>query len=136
MLATMTQTHPSVYTRKLIDRLGCDGRSISSKEILECLNTKTSESITKKGYMFVTNQVDFAPMTFYPSLDSYSSNPFLPMSPIEALNNRMFNDVPLIIGHNRDEGATILTKIMANESILNHFVRHWTEIGPTIILNK
>ena len=66
----------------------------------------------------------------------YESNPFLPMTPLEALNKGMVNDVPLIIGHNRDEGATILTKILTNHSKVNHFVTNWKEIGPTIILNK
>ena len=86
MLTTLTQTNPAIYTRKLLDKVGCDGNSISSPKIMDCLSTKTSESIAKKAYMFVTELVDFAPMTFQPVLDSYSRNPFLPLSPIDSLN--------------------------------------------------
>ena len=86
MFTTLTQTNTATYTRKLLDKLDCDGKSISSKKIMDCLSTKTSESIAKKSYMFVTEQVDFAPIPFQPVLDSYSKNPFLPLSPIDSLN--------------------------------------------------
>ena len=86
MLTTLTQTNPATYTRKLVEKLGCDGKSVSSKPIMDCLNTKTSESIAKKAYMFVTEQVDFAPIPFQPVHDSYSKNPFIPLSPIDSLN--------------------------------------------------
>ena len=37
------QAHPSKYTRMLAEKLGCASNS-SSKALLECLNSKTSEA--------------------------------------------------------------------------------------------
>lgn len=69
--------------------------------LLECLQTKpVKELITK-----LINP--FAEPTFqwYPVVDSYSSKPFLPLSPLEAMATGEFNRIPFMSGTNRDEGA-------------------------------
>ena len=95
---TMSQTNfsPSYYTKALAQKLGCDSNS-SAKIILECLCSKSAESIAKNSIMF-TKEIDFAPMPFHPIVDNFSSKPFLPLEPLEALESRYFNDVPLIVG--------------------------------------
>ena len=75
-------------------------------------------------------------MPFQPVLDHFSSNPFLPLDPLDSLKQKLFNDVPLIIGHNRDEGAHLLTKLMHNRTMLSHFVKNWKTVGPVIIFNR
>ena len=128
-------TNVSHYTRTLIGKSGCDSKA-NSKEILDCLSTKTSEAFVRKAYIFTSNFVNFAPMPFTAIIDDFSENPFVPLDPLKALKNGIFNDVPLIIGHNRDEGAHILTKLTHNSTIFDHFLNHWNQVGPTMIFNK
>lgn len=136
LLAIMTKKHPSIYTRKLIGKLGCDPRSIDSKSVLECLASKTSETIAKKAFMFSSAEIQ-GPLPFHPSIDGLStSKSFLPLSPIEALENGVFNDVPLVIGHTKDEGARLLTKIMANLTLTNYYLKHWKQVGPSLIFHR
>ena len=59
-----TKFHSVYYTKALAKRLSCDVNS-TNQIILECLNSKTSEGITKSALMFAKT-VDFAPMPFHP----------------------------------------------------------------------
>ena len=90
--------------------------------------------VAKKAFMFTSPELDFAPLPFHPVLDSYSKNAFLPLTLQEAFNSGF--DVPLIIGHNRDEGAQLLTKLLANTTKIDHYVQNWSKIGPSMIFHR
>ena len=44
---------------------------------------------------------------FFPDVDDYSSNPFIPMDPLEAFMSGMFNRIPYMSGTNTYEGLMI-----------------------------
>ena len=46
--------------------------------------------------------------SFWPTLDSYASNPFFPMDPLEALMTGQFNRIPYMSGTNTYEGALLV----------------------------
>merc|ERR1712038_2192811 len=48
---------------------------------------------------------------FSPVIDSYASNPFLPLDPLEALKTGQFNRVPYMSGIVKNEGV-LLTGIL------------------------
>ena len=122
----------SLYTEAMMLKLGCE----KEQKILDCLNTKTSEAFVRKAYMFTTPYMDFAPMPFTAIIDDFATKSFVPLHPLHAVQKGLFNDVPLIIGHNRDEGASILTKLVHNSTIFDHFLKHWNKIAPVMIFNK
>ena len=135
---TMSQTKlsPSYYTKALAEKLGCDISDASSaKIIMECLCSKSAESIAKNSIMFAKN-INFAPMPFHPIVDNFSSKPFLPLEPLEALESRYFNDVPLIVGHNKHESMNLLMPFMKNETKKKKFVEDWPKIGPAVLFNR
>ena len=125
-------TNVSHYTKALVSKLGCD----SPEKILECLSTKTSEAFVRKAYMFTSPNMNWAPMPFTAIIDDFATKPFVPLHPLEAIKKGLFNDVPLIIGHNRDEGASILTQLTHNMTIFDHFLKHWNKIAPVMLFNK
>ena len=45
---------------------------------------------------------------FWPIIDSYASNPFIPMDPLEALMTGQFNRIPYMSGTNTYEGALVV----------------------------
>jgi len=81
------------------ETLGCP-KSLDSS-LLECLQKIDVQELTTK----LINP--FAEPTFqwYPVVDSYSSDPFLPLSPLEAMSTGKFNQIPFMSGTNKDEGA-------------------------------
>ena len=151
-----TKSPPSYYTRSLAARLSCDFND-TTKGILECLSSKTSEGIAKSALMFA-KVVDFAPMPFHPigktmhlhkvyvtiwlkkvsciSVDRFASNPFLPVEPLEALQSRFFNDVPLIVGYNKHESIHMLLPLLKNQTLLKQFLENWKISGPAILFNR
>ena len=64
---------------------------------------------------------------FFPVIDSYASNPFLPLDPLEALKTGQFNRVPYITG------------IVKNEGVLSAQTKELREAmkePPTIVFGK
>ena len=58
------------------------------------------------------------------------------MDPLGALQSRFFNDVPLIIGHNKHEFAHIILPYLKNQTNLRHFLNNWAISGPAILFNR
>ena len=137
-ISGQTKFPPSYYTKALAEKLGCDiSNNASAKVIVECLQSKSADYIAKNSIMFAKN-IDFdAPMPFHPIVDNnFSSKPFLPLEPLEALESRYFNDVPLIVGHNKHESVNLLMPFMKNETKRRKFVEDWPKIGPAILFNR
>jgi len=69
--------------------------------LLECLQAvPVQELITKLINPFVEPTFQW-----YPVVDDYSSHPFLPKSPLAAMQSGDFNQIPFMSGTNKDEGA-------------------------------
>jgi carboxylesterase type B len=65
-------------------------KRIKSNSRLQCYWIKVTDSI---------------PIAFGPRIDAERENPFLPKDPIDIIESGSFNQVPLIIGVNANEGA-------------------------------
>jgi carboxylesterase type B len=119
-----TDKHPAYYTRSLAAKLGCNPES-NSKEITECLQGKTDRELAENVLMFAKD-IDHFPMPFHPIVDDFTRKPFLPLEPIESLEKGQFNDVPMVIGHNRDEGTLFIFVYSQNQSKIDESVELWS----------
>ena len=108
--------HPAHVARKLVKALGGPQdptskgileflRQVEAKEILE--KTK-KEAILGEGESVVESGPNPGPRFLtYPVVDNFCSDPFLPEDPVELLKKGKFNQVPIIIGFNKDEGVFV-----------------------------
>lgn len=89
-----------------------------------------------KGKFLHSDGENFVPNPYTLMDDShYSANPILSGDPLDMIENGDFNDVPLIIGSNNDEGTTFLSKFMppnAKEFIENS----WHTKVPGLLLGR
>ena len=93
--ALMLSVHPedtgAEVARRAAQALGCP-RSLD-QEALACLQALNSSDLILSE-----------PLPLQPVLDSFSSDPFLPMDPLEAMKTGMFNQIPFISGTVTYEG--------------------------------
>ena len=93
--ALMLSVHPedtgAEVARRAAQALGCP-RSLD-QEALACLQALNSSDLILSE-----------PLPLQPVLDSFSSDPFLPMDPMEAMKTGMFNQIPFISGTVTYEG--------------------------------
>jgi carboxylesterase type B len=82
-------------------------------------------------------QMDAFPTVFKPYIDDFSSNPFMPKDPWELIESGSFNDVPLIIGNNNDEGLMTTLKFYLNSDLIADLRNRWNEeLGPLLIAGR
>lgn len=53
---------------------------------------------------------DSIPVAFGPRIDAERENPFLPKDPVDIIKSGSFNQVPLIIGVNANEGGFAIAR--------------------------
>ena len=66
-------------------------------------------------------------MPFKPYIDEFNSDPFLPKDPLDMIESGKFNDVPLILGNNGDEGLMTAGNYYDNPTKLEELRRRWNE---------
>ena len=89
--------------------LGCP--PTLNQRTLQCLQTiedfkKVERKITDTGSCFEDSNCDLK-FVFWPAVDSYSSNPFLPLDPLEAMISGEFNKIPFMSGTVTYDGVMI-----------------------------
>ena len=93
----------------LIFRLGESlGAPLSSTpaELVDFLRGVPAFTLQSKAYMFERFMRN--PLPFKPIVDGgLVDDPILPMEPTELLANGDWNKVPVILGHNKDEGLLV-----------------------------
>jgi carboxylesterase type B len=121
--------HPAYYTRSFADELGCDG-SLASQDLVKCMQKLPA-------YDIVNNFIKYAEDTrFKPIVDDFSSKPFLPIDPLQAFEKGSFNDVPLMIGNNKDEGIFGWMVYLQNETKIIDDIKNWHFKGPLVALAR
>jgi len=97
--------HPAHYGHKLLEAFGID-TALPISDILTKLQNIDAIALQDKAYMF--EEFIRAPAPFKPIVDGgLVEDPFLPEEPRELIRKGKYNKVPLIMGHNRDEGLLV-----------------------------
>ena len=92
----------------VLEALGCPtGRNYASLECLQGLDMEAViGNITDDPSAFLDANIE-SKFTFFPVVDSYASDPFLPIDPLEALKSGQFNQVPYMSGIVKNEGVLL-----------------------------
>ena len=96
------------FARNTAEALGCP--TSLDQEALDCLQTVDSKYLVAN--ITDPDEIEFDPLTdlkfsYWPNIDDYADDPFLPMDPLLALKNGSFNMVPYITGTVKNEGAFV-----------------------------
>lgn len=102
------------YTRMLANHLNCP--SDASRELLACLRTRKAEEIAGiRKHLTIGLGFGMFPLAFVPRIDAERSLPFVPAYPEELIAERKFNQVPLILGVTKNEGALVSASFFVND---------------------
>merc|ERR1712088_796523 len=108
--------------REVSSKLGCGGQL--TKATLSCLQDVPIERL-----MDVTSSPDPAAddqPAWGPVVDDFSSKPFMPIPPLEAMMEGKFNRVPFISGTVEHDGALFVP-------FAKPLLKYWSEAGPRMI---
>ncbi|XP_046451699.1 venom carboxylesterase-6-like [Daphnia pulex] len=109
------------YTRKLANYLNCP--QSNSNELLACLREKPARQVVQFQKKIEIMQV--FPVGFGPRVDVERESPFLPAKPRILMESKQINSVPVIIGTNRNEGGSMIRRLLSrNGRLLNKFVEN------------
>ena len=96
------------YARNALEAINCP--TTLDQRSLDCLQNidikKVNANLTESDEIQLDPEA-VAKFNWIPVVDSYSSNPFLPTDPLEALMTGMFNRVPYMSGTVTYEGALL-----------------------------
>ena len=96
---------------------------------LECLQGLSMEKFVKLNQVIGVN--------LKPNEDiDYAEEPFLPMSPMEALRTGNYQtDIPVMIGTNEDDGLILTTPLQTDPSLYLLYRNLWSVIAPGILFH-
>ena len=81
--------------------------------------------------------IDMLPLIFKPVVDDFTSDPFVPKDPWKIIEAGEFNQVPLIMGSNSDEGLFSALGYYVNPALLEELSSKWeTEYAPLFIFHR
>ncbi len=93
----ITRSTPNKEALKIADNVNCSSSSFDT-EMLECLQNLSLQEILDMT----------AENTFYqPNIDSYSSDPVLPIDFLTAMKNGHFNKIPIMTGTVLNDGGLV-----------------------------
>jgi carboxylesterase type B len=73
---------------------------------------------------------------FKPVVDSHAKEAFIPEEPLALLTSGEFNNVPMIIGSNKDEGLFVLNMAMQNSNIVDALDSDWDSVVSSMLLKR
>jgi carboxylesterase type B len=76
------------------------------------------------------------PYPYKPIVDDFSATPYLPDEPLALVAKGAFNQVPTIIGYNRDEGLLNTARMFKNESAFKELAEEWDVIVPFVMFGR
>ena len=81
--------------------------------------------------------MEWYPIVFKPYIDDFSQDPFVPKDPWDIIKSGEFNDVPLIIGNNKDEGLISASNFHEDPSMVEELIKRWDdELGPLYVTGR
>jgi carboxylesterase type B len=110
---------------------------ISLKFILKISFQKTTEEIVSvlrdKGMHSPSSTFD--PISYIFVVDDFSPEPILSGDPLDLIQDGFFNDVPLMIGTNKDEGFMFVNRFVPN-NLLTMTKEIWETKGSAMLLGR
>ena len=96
------------YAKNAAEALGCS--DTLDQETLDCLQNVDAADFVKK--VSDPDEIQFDPInevkfSYFPIVDDYADEPFLPFDPLFALKTGTFNKIPFITGTVENEGVTV-----------------------------
>jgi carboxylesterase type B len=85
---------------------------------------------------FPQHEFTQSPFMFKPVVDGYASKQFLPKEPLELIAKGEFNQVPMIVGGNRDEGLLLASNLKLNTSEAAVMLANWETYIPVSLLSR
>ena len=126
---------PRSYALALALKLGYSGDQTDNKSLLTFLQSLPAVDIVKASIMF--KDWDYAnPMPWTPTLDTFASQPFLPLAFPEAVREGRFSDVPVIFGLCKDEGLILSAPFYKTKQRWEVLRTDWTNWAPLIFFGR
>ena len=126
-----TEKHPAYYARTFASTFECDPKA-STAEIYACLSKLDSKTLMHPNYPGDEHLVE-GTKGFKPIIDDFTSKPFLPKEPLEVIDKKEFNMVPLIVGGNKHEGNMFM---LLNQNLKEHIENNWNKYVPANFLAR
>jgi len=126
------------YGNKFAESVGCT----KEKNTVECLQTVPLKDLYSSLLMFdqdcpFRDDLGFAYLgPWKPSGDSFLGNPFVPKDPEDILKHGEDNNVPVIVGFNKEDGLLLTTRFIKDPIVKHNFVANQHTCGPIYLLGK
>ena len=108
-LSVETPGEEEKFARNAAEALGCP--LTLDQDTLDCLQnvdvTALVDNITDPDDAMFVNSFHDVKFSYWPVIDDYADEPFLPMDPLQSLLQGSFNKVPYITGTVKNEGAYV-----------------------------
>ncbi|CAL8091977.1 unnamed protein product [Orchesella dallaii] len=114
--------NPVLTVQEVGKELNCS--TDTTTQLLECLRTKTAAEL---AVVRTPNSV------FGLSIDSNSSNPFMPDSPRNLHKNKKAHQVPYIVGINSAELVGAALGILYDNELVANLNENWSEYAPELL---
>ena len=124
---------PVQYALALAERLGCQDKD--PDRILDYLQTLSVDRIMKHCTMFMDWDYPI-PMPWIPTVDSFCSQPFLPLDFTEAVKSGFGTPVPVLYCFCKDEGLLLTSPFHKEPERIEILRKDWDSWAPLLFLNK
>jgi len=127
-LHSITGSQASRFGTEAAVAMGCVF-DFSAEARLECLQGLDFETFVRLNAALGIN--------LKPNEDiDYAEDPFLPMSPMEALRTLNYQtDIPVLIGYNENDGLILTTPLVTDSSFYYLYRYLWSVIAPGILFH-
>lgn len=136
-LSTFTKSNqpPKFYAKGIAEEVGCG----ESHNILECLQALPAKTIAQHTLKFdeCSLRSDLGllfPGPWVPIVDDFASEPFLPAHPETLLKQDKVSKVPIMLGHNKEDGLFFTSRAIYDANYWKNFTDNWETCGPINIL--
>ncbi len=121
-------------SREFAANIGCDTKQ-GIKKAVECLQSKTNTELIEAsqvvfGCSVMGHLALNSPIEWVGSVDAeYDSDPFFLGDPVQLfLRGKFFSeDIPIMIGFNKDEGLSATTEFLQAPSTFERFKGEWDQ---------
>jgi len=137
--------HPAFYCRTFALAVGCDPTA-AGPDLVECLQNVPLHQLISQVRLFDHEDkvMNNAPNPWKPIHDGLfldinsKTPPFLLKDPLDSLQEGDFSDIPVIIGHTKDEGVYAVSEVISRTPSAAEIVfDNWeTEKGPSYIFGR
>jgi carboxylesterase type B len=129
MLSSPIDERPERTAVKVAERFNCSSNNLD-EEMLDCLQEIPAQELIEGTALEESDVFSGNALSFYPVVDHFCTNPFMPVHPLEALKTGTYNNVPFMSGTTKEDGA-LYTMIWWD--VLEQIEENWDIIGPRIL---